>query len=165
MGVSPDDFKSALRNFAAGVTIVTSVDGQGLPSGATVSAFASVSVEPPMVLVCLNGGSRTAAALRQSGVYNVHILGRAQVELAQRFAADNGEKFPGSVFEPGTTGAPALPGCTVRLDCELVSETPGGTHGIFLGLVRHVVCADLEPLIYANRTFLATKALELTAGA
>lgn len=165
MSVSPDDFKAALRNFATGVTIVTSLDEEGVPVGATVSAFASVSVDPPMILVCLNGFSRSAKAVRESRVFSVHILGCGHVDLAMRFASDNTEKFPGNAFEAGTTGAPALEDCDVRLDCELVSETPGGTHGIFVGLVRGVVCEDIQPLIYANRVFCGTQTLEVVAKA
>lgn len=163
MQASADEFKHALRNFAAGVTVVTSVDATGLPVGATVSAFASVSVDPPMVLVCLNGLSRSAQAVRATGAFSVHILGCEQVDLAQRFAFDQSEKFPGNVFEPGMTGAPALPECSVRLDCELVSETPGGTHGIFVGLVKYVACEDINPLIYANRAFCGAQMLEVVA--
>lgn len=165
MSVSPDDFKSALRNFAAGVTIVTSVDEDGTPVGATVSSFASVSADPPMVLVCLNGFSRSAKAVRESRVFSVHILGSGHVELAQRFASDNSVKFLEGAFAAGATGAPALPECDVRLDCELVSETPGGTHGVFIGLVRNVLCQDIAPLIYANRAFCGAAALETIARA
>ncbi len=163
MPVSADEFKSALRNFAAGVTVVTSIDEAGQPVGATVSAFASVSVDPPMVLVCLNGLSRSAQAIRASHSFSVHILGCDDVDLAQRFAFDQSEKFPGNVFVPGRTGAPALPECAVRLDCELVSETPGGTHGIFVGLVQSVVCEDINPLIYANRAFHGAQRLDAVA--
>lgn len=163
MPVSADEFKGALRNFAAGVTIVTSIDATGQPVGATVSAFASVSVDPPMVLVCLNSLSRTGQAVRGFRRFAVHILGREHVELAQRFASDQGEKFPGNTFESGVTGAPALSECGVRLDCELLSETPGGTHGIFVGLVHNVVCEDMNPLIYANRAFCSTQRLDAVA--
>jgi flavin reductase (DIM6/NTAB) family NADH-FMN oxidoreductase RutF len=98
--------------------------------------------------------------VRSSKAFSVHILGHGQSELAQLFATALADKFPANAFTPGVTGAPALAECDVRLDCELVSETPGGTHGIFVGLVRHIECRDIQPLIYANRTFWQARSLE-----
>jgi flavin reductase (DIM6/NTAB) family NADH-FMN oxidoreductase RutF len=163
MDATPDLFKSALRNFASGVTVVTSLDEDGQAVGATVSAFTSVSADPPMVLVCLNGLSRSARAIRESRLFNVHILECGQVELAQTFASDRPDKFDGLCFEPGATGAPLLTDCNVRLECELVTETAGGTHGIFVGLVRHIEAADIEPLLYANRNFCSVQTLDLVS--
>jgi len=161
MDASPENFKAALRNFASGVTVITSLDEDGLAVGATVSAFTSVSADPPMVLVCLNGFSRSARAIRDSRIFNVHILGCGQVDLAQKFASGQAEKFPGNCFEAGETGAPVLGEGDVRLECKLVSETAGGTHGIFVGLVRNVATRDSEPLIYANRNFCGVQTLEV----
>lgn len=158
---SVEDFKAALRNFASGVTVITSIDESGQPVGATVSAFSSVSAEPPTVLVCLNNASRSAAAVRHSGVYSVHILSREHVDLAKRFSFDKSEKFPGGEFVPGATGAPALLECDIRLDCEVISETTGGTHGVFMGRVHNIVVNDIDPLVYSNRAFCEARSLDL----
>lgn len=157
---SIEDFKAAMRNFASGVTVVTSVDAAGTPVGATVSAFSSVSAEPPMILVCLNGRSRSSLAVHESQSFSVHILGQHHVELAKRFASDHSDKFPNG-FVPGLTGAPALLECDIRLDCTVHSEVSAGTHNVVIGQVEHIAVTDIAPLVFANRTFC--QPLELDA--
>src|SRR5215211_1538908 len=87
------DFRDALKDFPSGVTIVTTPDSAGTPLGATVSAFTSLSVEPPLVLVYLSHHSRSCAAIRERGAFAVHFLDRSQPALARRFAADLSNKF------------------------------------------------------------------------
>lgn len=166
MNASADDFKAAMRNFASGVTIVTSVDQDGQSVGATVSAFSSVSAEPPTVLVCLNASSRSAEAVHASGVLSIHILSRNHVDLAMRFATDKSNKFPQDGLQYGATGAPALPECDIRLDCEVEAETAGGSsHRVFICRVANIAVTDIDPLIYANRTFCDPRPLPELAAA
>ncbi len=158
--ISIDEFRAALATFAAGVTVVTSMDADGHPVGATVSAFASVSADPPLVLVCLKTSTRSAQAVHHAGSFTVHILCRDHVELAQRFATDHSEKFAGLPFHLGANGCPAIDECTVRLECEVASETPGGTHTVFIGSVMSAAVEEIKPLIYANRKFMEPAELD-----
>jgi flavin reductase (DIM6/NTAB) family NADH-FMN oxidoreductase RutF len=147
-------FREVLKDFAAGVTIVTSADEHGVPVGATVSSFASLSLEPPLVLVCLKSDSRTVAAIRERGAFSVHILERSQSELARRFAAELEEKFRPGSYELNSAGVPCLSGCKNRLDCRLENDFSGGDHRIMVGRVESTLAADaFRPLVYAQRGF------------
>jgi len=154
--VSTDEFKDALKNFASGVTIVTTSDADGRPVGATVSSFASLSLEPPLIVVCLTRASRSAAAIRESGAFAVHFLGAGQTALARRFALDLAEKFEDVSYSRGPAGVPRLEDCPVRLECRLQSEHPEGDHVMFVGLVEATWGTDqFEPLVYSRRSFFA----------
>jgi flavin reductase ActVB len=149
-----DEFKAALKDFAAGVTIVTSADLAGRPLGATVSSFTSLSLEPPLVLVCLKEESQTVRAVRQRQAFVVHILERTQAALARTFATDNAEKFAGATYSFNAAGVPCLDGCPSLLECRLEAEVPGGDHIILIGLVEAArPSAHFEPLVYAQRDF------------
>ena len=156
MAVDATTFRDALKDFPAGVTIVTSADATGRPVGATVSAFASLSLEPPLIVVCLKRESATVAAIRDRGAFAVHILGHDQAQLALKFASDRSPKFEGLDYVSNMPGVPLLGDCPVRLECDLSSEMPGGDHVILVGLVANASNAEaFEPLVYANRRFLA----------
>jgi flavin reductase ActVB len=149
-----DEFKSALKDFASGVTIVTTADPAGNPLGATVSSFTSLSLDPPLVLVCLKEESHTVRAIRQREAFVVHILGRTQAGLARTFAIDNAEKFAGTDFTFNEAGVPCLDGCPSLLECRLEAEVRGGDHIILIGLVEAArPSAHFEPLLYAQRDF------------
>ena len=156
MAVDAATFREALKDFPAGVTIVTSADSVDSPVGATVSAFASLSLEPPLIVVCLKRESGTVAAIRERRAFAVHILGNDQAQMALRFASDRSSKFEGLDFAANGAGVPLLGDCPVRLECELSDEMPGGDHVILVGLVAEASNAEVfEPLVYANRRFLA----------
>jgi flavin reductase (DIM6/NTAB) family NADH-FMN oxidoreductase RutF len=121
-----------------------------------VSAFASLSLDPPLIVVCLKRESSTAAAVRERGAFAVHILGNDQAHLALRFASDGSPKFAGLDYAENASRVPLLGDCPVRLECDLNDELPGGDHVILVGLVVNASKADpFEPLIYSNRRFLA----------
>jgi flavin reductase (DIM6/NTAB) family NADH-FMN oxidoreductase RutF len=156
MAVDATTFREALKDFPAGVTVVTSAGAEGEPVGATVSAFASLSLDPPLIVVCLKRESSTVAAVRERGAFAVHILGNDQAALALRFASDGSPKFAGLEYAANEAGVPLLGDCPVRLECELSNELPGGDHVILVGLVANASKQDpFEPLVYSNRRFLA----------
>lgn len=151
--VTPDSFKAAMRHFPTGVTVVTSVR-EGQPRGLTVSSFASVSVDPPLVLICINREARSYLYISESKIFCVNILAGNQARLAERFASkmrDN--QFEGVAFETGQTGAAILSGCVAHLECEVAEEHHAGTHSVFIG--RVVACASRpgSPLGYYNGAF------------
>ena len=154
MSVNADDFKNALKDFHAGVTIVTAADADGTPVGATVSSFASLSLDPPLVLICLTRDARSTAAIKACRAYVVHVLDDSQAALARRFATDITDKFDGSDYFLNDDGVPCLSGCPLRLECTLEDEYDGGDHLIFVGRVQAAGRADgFTPLVYGNRTF------------
>lgn len=154
MKFSTTDFKSAMAQFASGVTVVTTLYGD-TPLGITVSAFTSVSVEPPLILVNINQNSFSHRAIIESGFFAVHILADEQRELGMRFAGmipDLSDRFAGLEIKHGASGSPILAGCLAWLDCRLWASYPGGGHTIFVGEVLELsVGASASPLLYFNR--------------
>lgn len=132
--VRQDDFRAAMACFASGVTIVTTMH-QSQPYGLTVSAFCSVSLDPPLVLVSLRRSSRTLAMIDRSGVYAVNVLTAEQLALAARFAAsDPGSRsFTDIPHHPGVTGSPLLDAALTRIECRVAARYPGGDHTLLLG--------------------------------
>jgi flavin reductase (DIM6/NTAB) family NADH-FMN oxidoreductase RutF len=155
MAADPKMFKDVLSHFASGVTVVTtSVDG--VPHGLTVSAFSSVSVTPPRVLICLGNETDSKPLVERAACFAVHILGREHAGLGPRFAklgADTSDPFTGIVHRRERTGAPILAECLAWLDCRVESALAVGDHTIFIGAVeaagRGAVAG--EPVLYYRR--------------
>ncbi|MDE2481609.1 MAG: flavin reductase family protein [bacterium] len=146
-------FKAAMRHYPSGVTVVTSVrDGE--PRGITLTAFASVSADPPMVLVCVNRDARSYLYIASSRVFCVNLLSARQQELAERFSGKIREhQFDDIAYETDATGAPVLPGTIAHFDCEVVEEHHAGTHSIFIGRVVSCEAREGTPLGYFNGGF------------
>ena len=150
------EFRDALKDFPSGVTIITSADENGVPTGATVSAFSSLSLDPPLILVCLANWTRTAEAIRYRKAFIVNFLDVSQAGLALHFAADIPDKFASSPFTINDAGVPCLDDCHLRLECTLDTGYGGGDHEIFVGrVVRAVRSEDFEPIVFARRNFFA----------
>ena len=148
-----ENFKTAMRHFPTGVSVVTSVR-EGEPRGVTVSAFASVSLEPPLVLICVNREARSYLFISESKIFCVNILAGDQQALAERFASKlRHNQFEGVAHSKGKTGAAILEGIVAYLDCEVAEEHHAGSHSIFVG--RVVACASRSgsPLGYYNGAF------------
>lgn len=143
--VSDDVFRDVIGRFATGVTIITARYG-GRDYGATASAMSSLSLEPPMLLVCLNHGSQTQQALRASGWFGVNILSDAQADLARRFGGKGRQKFDGVESVRGAADVPLLPGALAHLECEVVDVAAGGTHNVFLAVVHRAQGREGRPL-------------------
>jgi len=149
MSVSPEAFRAALGDWASGVTIVTSRHGDVI-HGMTVSAFASVSLEPPLVLVCADQGSETHGVIAASGVFGVNVLTQAQRALSDKFAAakDEHRRFEGVAWSAAPTGVPLLDEALVSLDCRVEVAHEAGDHVIYVGLVEAIERRDGDPLLY-----------------
>ncbi len=148
MSVDTDSFKAAMRRWASGVTVVTAKGDAG-DAGMTVSAFSSVSAEPPLVVVCLHASTRTHAAVEASQRFAVNLLSSEQEALSNRFASSKGDRFEGVTVWRRTTGAALLDGAIAQLECEVASSHREGTHTLFVGRVIRAVTAPGEPLLYA----------------
>jgi flavin reductase (DIM6/NTAB) family NADH-FMN oxidoreductase RutF len=148
--IGADDFRRVLGNFPTGVTIVTTADPQARPAGLTVSAFSSVSLDPPLILVCVDHKSESFPALVEAGRFAVNILSTEQETLSRRFASKRGDKFDEVAFRVGHLGVPLLEGALVHVECVTVRTYDGGDHTIFLGQVEHASIGKGDPLLYCR---------------
>jgi len=137
MAIEKDFFRQVAGQFATGVTVVTA-QCQGKPAGITVNAFSSVSLEPPLVLVCIDLISNTLPFIRESGAFAINILTNEQEHLSRCFATTSEERYENfchAGFHTATTGSPIIDDVLAFIDTRLVAEYPGGDHVIFLGEV------------------------------
>lgn len=148
MSVDADGFRTALAQFASGVTVVTTRDASGRPLGLTVSAFCSVSLEPPLVLVCLERRSEANTGIRQSGLFAVSILRENQEDLSRRFASRSPERFAGVELLDGLKRLPLVPGALAHLQCRAASVHEEGDHLVWVGEVLAASTRPGLPLLY-----------------
>jgi flavin reductase (DIM6/NTAB) family NADH-FMN oxidoreductase RutF len=148
MPVTASEFRAALRHFPAGVTVVTTRDGHGAPCGLTASAFTSVSLEPPLVLVCIDHAATSYPAFQACGWFAINMLGKSQEHLSRRFAASIPDKFVGIGYREGRGGLPVLEDVVAALECRVVQKYPSGDHTIFVGQVEGASVAAGPPLLY-----------------
>ncbi len=137
MAIEKDFFRQVAGQFATGVTVVTT-QCEGKPAGITVNAFSSVSLEPPLVLVCIDLISNTLPFIRESGAFAINILTNEQEHLSRCFATTSEERYENfchASFHTAATGSPIIDDALAFIDTRLVAEYPGGDHVIFLGEV------------------------------
>lgn len=152
-----------IGHFPSGVTVITALD-QGVPHGTTASAVSSLSLEPPMVLICMNRDSRTGQALARSGRFAINILSEGQHSLAEHFAAKGEDKFASVPTTTGPCGQPLLEEAVAHLECRTTRQVPGGTHVVFLAEVESATAHGGAPLAYFRGRFGRLAELELGDG-
>ena len=148
MAVTQDEFKAALGSFASGVTVVTTKDARGRLLGITVSAFCSVSLSPPMVLICIEKEAGSHYAFEESNVFVVNVLREGEADISELFASTQEDKFRGVEFKPGIEGVPILDNALASLECRVKFSYHGGDHSIFVGEVENVKVDNGQPLLY-----------------
>lgn len=153
MGIGPDEFRHILSHFASGVTVVTTWDADGRPTGLTASAFASVSLDPPLILVCVDHRAQCYPAIHASGRFAVNILAAEHETVSRRFASTEADKFGSVPHRPGPLGLPLLTEALAHLECRTVHAYPGGDHTIFVGEVEAAQARDGEPLLYFRGSY------------
>lgn len=153
---SEDTFKQVLSRFCSGVTIVTFKSAEGI-HGITVSAFSSLSLEPPLILVCIAKSSTSHQMLLETKHFVVNILSSEQEDLCMRFAnpqLSSEERFAGIALLRNGKGIPVFEGCLAHLECEKKNVFGGGDHSIFVGAVAETsFSANSAPLLYYDRGF------------
>jgi flavin reductase (DIM6/NTAB) family NADH-FMN oxidoreductase RutF/acyl carrier protein len=156
-GVDPGTFRAIMGAFPTGVAIITSYDEAGRPRGLTCSALCSVSMEPPLLLLCVNGNSGALRAIRGSGGFVVNFLREGRDWLSQLFASPSDDKFGRVAWRPSaSTGLPWLAEDTIaHADCRLVSDVEAGDHAILIGLLVHgsTPTDRAQPLLYWQRNY------------
>lgn len=147
MSVTDADFKLAMSHFASGVTIVTT-ELEGKPFGMTVASFASLSLHPPLVLVCIEKSVKTHDAIAGAAKFGVSILSADQSALSNKFASRIDDKFADVELERGELGVPLIANAIAGLECTLHSQLAGGDHTIFVGEVTSIRTREGAPLLY-----------------
>jgi len=147
MPIDEAAFKLAMSHFASGVTVVTTEHG-GKPFGMTVASFASLSLHPPLVLICIEKGVKTHDAIAAAGKFGVSILSEAQGHISSRFASRVDDKFSGIEVRRGSLGVPLIGGALTTLECSVYDQLPGGDHTIFIGEVVDSQTKEGVPLLY-----------------
>jgi len=140
--ITPDEYRQALARFATGVTIITPAGRDGRWWGFTASSFTSLSIDPPLILVCLANTARCHAVFTSAPGFRVNVLGPEHEQLAVRFATKGADKFAGNEFRPAADGLPILDDALVNLRCRTVEQTVAGDHTI---LIARVEAAQLRP--------------------
>lgn len=150
--LTPDTFRTYMGHFASGVTVITAMD-DGAPVGTTASAFSSLSLDPPMLLVCLNRTSHTGEVIHRTGRFAVNILGEEGPDIAMRFARKGDAKFDGIDWGAGPAGMPMLGDALASIECTVVEETQGGTHSVFIADANAGALRNGSPLAYYRGKF------------
>lgn len=154
--VDPEEMRLAMRKWATGVTVLTTLL-DGVRHGMTVSSFTSISLYPPLVLASLEQGTRTQGMLLKSGVFSVTILSSGQQHISDRFAGRETEyldRFDGLDTFEMVTGCPLISGGLAGFDCQVVSVQDAGNHTLFIGKVLAIHRAEIEqPLLYFDRNY------------
>lgn len=140
-------FRQALGYFATGVTVVTTAH-EGRFYGLTVSSFTSLSLHPPLILICIDNQSNARQAIQGAGCFAVNVLEQHQEHLSRRFATPYEDKFTGIAWYEGQQGNPLLEGALTQIECRLHGTLPGGDHTIFVGEVMNATINEGMPLLY-----------------
>jgi flavin reductase ActVB len=146
--VTSEEFRRACGRFATGVTIATVFDAKGVPHGLTVSSFTSVSLHPPLILICLGHEVTVIDAFRAAQHFGINVLSDAQQKISERFAKKGHDRFGGIEWEHGESGVPLLPGAIAAMECRTHDRLTSGDHDIFVGEMVRGRVTEGEPLIY-----------------
>ena len=159
--IEPRQFRRVCSRFASGVTILTVIDATGTLHGMTASSFTSVSLNPPLIVVCVGSGAKFLEALNSAEHFAVNVLGEMQRSLSERFAGSGYDRFDGVDWHPGATGVPLLPNVLSTLECARFDALAAGDHEILIGRVLHANWREGEPLIHFGSQY---RALESSPG-
>jgi flavin reductase (DIM6/NTAB) family NADH-FMN oxidoreductase RutF len=153
MAIDAHEFRRGLSQFASGVTVVTTRDAAGQPQGLTASSFCSVSLDPPLVLVCVDNRLGARRAIEERGLFAVSVLAESQESVSRQFASRGIDKFSGVELSSGTTGVPLVSGALCHIECRLAAAHPAGDHTIFVGEVLRLEARPGRPLLYHESAY------------
>ena len=146
--IDAHSFRRACSKFATGVTIAAVMAPDGKPHGLTVNSFASVSLAPPLVSICIDHKAKDLEFFRQSASFGISILSQQQQQISNRFAARGENRFHNIAWHAGKSGAPLIDGALATFDCEVSQIVDAGDHAIFIGRVRAITDEEGRPLLY-----------------
>ncbi len=142
------EFRRACATFATGVTVAAVRDGQGTPHGLTVNSFSSVSLEPPLILICLGHAVTSIEVFRAASHFGLSVLRDDQRSLSERFARKDEDRFDGLEWRCGPGGAPLLNDALAQIECVVTQRVTAGDHDILIGEMAHAEVREGEPLVY-----------------
>ena len=148
MAIDGRELRNAMGLFATGITVITTKDTSGKPFGLTANAFSSLSLDPPMLLICVDKGVDCYACFDESKVFAVNFLSLTQEELSTRFATKGIEKFEGLSYRVGELGVALLDGALAHFECTVAHAHEGGDHTIYVGEVQRLVTMEGDPLLF-----------------
>lgn len=151
--IDPSELRQALGAFATGVTIVTALSGDGEPVGFTANSFTSVSLDPPLLLVCLAHKAYSYGIFREAKSFAVNVLCAEQEETAKRFATSGIDKFSQIDWSAGQMGAPLIEGSLAVFDCTMHQRVVAGDHDILMGQVISFSRQEGDALVYHSGSF------------
>jgi flavin reductase (DIM6/NTAB) family NADH-FMN oxidoreductase RutF len=151
--VTSEEFRRACGRFATGVSVATVLDGAGAPHGLTVNSFSSVSLDPPLILICLGLDVATIEHFRKATYFGINVLSDRQQDLSERFATKGRDRFDGVPWHSGMTGVPLIPGGLARIECAVHRRVLMGDHEIFVGEMLRAQFGEGTPLIYFASTY------------
>ena len=137
-----------MGHFVTGVTVITTMDKAGTPFGLTANAFTSLSLDPPLVLICIDKGVQCYSCFEESKIFAVNVLSEGQEELSRRFATKGIEKFARLKWHKGRHGAALLDGAMGHIECKVVHSYEGGDHTIYIGEIVHATASGDRPLLF-----------------
>lgn len=154
--IDPRKFRNVLGQFCTGLTVVTSMT-DGAPTGFTCQSFSSLSLDPPLVVLCPSKSSTTWPRIRNSGRFCVNILADHHETLSDKFSVSGGDKFTDIEFGSSPSGSPLLPDALAWLDCSVHAEYDGGDHSIVVGRVHALdAVSDSRPLLFHRGRYART---------
>ena len=154
MAIDNQKFKDALKLWASGVSVVTANSAEG-EQGMTATSFASVSMDPPQILVCINDSAETGTAIQEDKKFAVNILTAAQEQVSNQFAGGSSmqERFANVKWHKGDLGLPVLDEALVSMECTVVQQVRAGTHWVVIGEIQSTQCHSGEPLLYFDSSY------------
>jgi flavin reductase (DIM6/NTAB) family NADH-FMN oxidoreductase RutF len=155
MAVGSEEFKKALQLWASGVAVVTSQSEQFGLRGMTVTAFSSVSAEPPQILVCLNQSADTGENIDQNKRFAVNILNAHQQAVSNNFSGGSSQedRFANAAWHSGVTGVPILDESLMSLECKVIEKVRAGSHWVIIGEVQAATSRSGKPLLYFRSSY------------
>jgi flavin reductase (DIM6/NTAB) family NADH-FMN oxidoreductase RutF len=157
MTIDSREFRNTLGCFATGITVITTVDREGGPVGFTANSFTALSLDPPLILFCLDRNATCFESFHRNRHFAVNILTTDQQDISSRFAKSGADKWSGVEFCSGESGAPILAGCLANLECQVDEVFEGGDHVIFIGKVTALRSSgdEAQPLLYYRGRYAA----------
>ena len=153
VGVEAAQLRTLMGRFASGVTVLTTRDASGRPFGMTASAVTSASLDPPLVLVCVDRQAELHPLLEQGLPFVLNVLAAGQEELSRRFADEEHDRFAGLVLRDSGGGLPVLDGIAAHVECEWYAKFPSGDHTAYLGLVTGGAVSERKPLLHYRGSY------------
>jgi flavin reductase (DIM6/NTAB) family NADH-FMN oxidoreductase RutF len=148
--IDPRELRKAFGSFLTGVTVIATRDADGTPRGFTANSFTSVSLDPPLLLVCVAKSAASSGVFVSAGHFSVNILSEAQQDISTLFASKRPDKFQVAAWKPGVTGSPLIENACATFDCRTTQVVEAGDHHVLIGLVTSYELNELKPLGYAQ---------------